>query len=522
MDNIAEVLPDFGGTNDERPIGEIEDIGDSSMGPAAEVATGQPVALAQSPTPSLPGISIPSTEIGSCPWPPPAPFDPGPEERRPYKLGDPQEALIPPASFVSDFVYSMKGKESPIILNIWAALYAVAVESARKVKFKWAIGDLYPNLYLLVVAPPASVHKGAALGRASRILTQMPEYLAGYSRLLSEEKHIKCISSRATSEGIYKALVPKTFIGVLPNGSPHTENYGSRAFVWAPEFATFLNSKKYTEGLVDALTNWYDCLDHDSEDLATRARKPLRDIFFCLAGALTPGHLQKSLPEEAFTGGFMSRVVMICQERPYELFPEPVDYEGYPTEEYLLERLAWIAWTARGSYEFTPEAKVFYYEFYMTSRERTLAATSENQMLARQRHELLVLRVAILLRMAEYREGRDITVENLQWAIKLLEYTYSCQTQAVETVGLTPEAESYVKTRRIILNKGSIKRLDLQRRCAKISIMTHEMNLILQQLHEQGEVAFYIGNKVRNSPSPISDSTEEYRWIGSLEERSNG
>lgn len=522
MDNINEVLPDFGGNKD---VGEIGEIGTESDSVGSRSNVGEQNnsgTVESSPSAELPSISIPSAEIGPCPWPAPEPFDPGPAAQRPYKLGDPQEALIPPPSFVSDFVYSMKGTESPIIFNIWAALYAVAVQSARKAKFQWAIGDLYPNLYLLVVSPPATVHKGAALGRASRLLSGLPDYLAQFSRLLSEEKRIKCISSRATSEGIYKALVPRTLIATLPDRSIFKENFGSRAYVWASEFATFLNSKKYTEGLVDALTNWYDCLDKDSEDLATRSRKPLKDIFFCLAGALTPGHLQKSLPEEAFTGGFMSRVVMVCQESPYELFPEPLVYLDYPDEPYLMERLAWLAWNSRGTYKFTPEARKFYHDFYMVSREKTLILSSENQLLARQRHELLVLRVAMLLRMAEYRPGLDLTVENLKWAITLLDYTYSCQTQAVETVGLTPQAESYVKVRRMIFNKKSIKRLELQKRCSRISVMTGEMNLILQQLHDQGEVAFYIEGHERKAPAPLSNSAEEYRWIGPPEDRPNG
>lgn len=469
------------------------------------------------PVPSMPSLSIKSTEIPCCPWPQPEPFDPGPPKERPYRDGDPQDDLIPEPSFVSDFVYSMKGCESPTLFNIWAALFAVSAMSARQAQFHWEIGSFYPNMYLLIVGPPAGPHKGAAMGRVARLLEALPTFLTPVSRLLAEEKRIPCLSSRATSEGIFAALAPqKKIFTVEGTGQIVNRNFGSRAYVWASEFATFLNSKKYAEGLVDALAKWYDCEDKDNETLATKKVKPLQNIFFCLAGAMTPGHVAR-LPAEAFTGGLMSRVVMVCQERPFELFPRPIHYDGYPDEPFLLERLGYLAFQCRGEYDFTPEAAAFYDSYYMASREKTLKGAVDTAAYARLRHEHLVIRVAMLMRMAEYRPGHDITVQNLEDAISLLEYTYMCQTPVTESVGVNEIGAEFLKVRRIIQTAGRIDRLHLQKRLSRVGILAREMDLILEQLHTQNEVCYEWKDKPLNRATPSRQPDEVYIYTGPKE-----
>jgi len=180
---------------------------------------------------------------GVAPWnesPPKAFVPPDPA---PYPA-DVQDAFIPRSGFVSDFVYSLKGRESPPIFNIFGALFTLSSIAARKSWFVWADEVVYPNLYVLWVAPPAICKKGTAIGRAIKLIQLLPTMVAD-DPVMFDEKSIELVTSKATGEGLYIALAKKEKHYILPNGTFHHEDFGSRAIIAAPEFVTFMNNKKY-------------------------------------------------------------------------------------------------------------------------------------------------------------------------------------------------------------------------------------------------------------------------------------
>jgi len=442
--------------------------------------------------------------------PPPRPFEP-PEEK-PYPP-DPGDALMPEPGFVTDFCYSCKGKESPPIFNIFAALFAVAVASTRKARFAWAAGDFFPNLFVLFVAPPSSCTKTFAAERAHRLLQALPEELLAMGDVvLSKEKTIDYITSSATPGGIMQLMAPRDEVFQVNGGGIHVEHFGSQAYVWADEFVTFLSQQHYAEGLTDALTKWYDCRATDKETFKKESAEPLRDIYFNLAGALTPSGLQKSLPPQAFTGGFMSRVIVVSQQRPVNLFPLPENYPGFPTETDLVERLAWIAYNARGEYSFTPEAAEFYKDFYVKTKLAYFEAGTDTQTYARARHVHLTIRLAMLLRMAEYRPGTDVTLANLLKAIDLLEYTYAGANPVTADIGAAPAKKNYTRLREYVRKQGSVTRGRLLKRMSKAGCLAQEVDALLTQLAQEGSIKMYLGEHEKSGMAPSTQSSEIYKW----------
>ena len=416
--------------------------------------------------------------------------------------------------FVTDFAYSLKDTESPRVFNTWAGLFAISVLGARQAHFKWGVGEMIPNLYLLHVANPSICHKGAALGRAARVLEALSGFLHQHeAHFLAQEKSIEMISSKATPDGLLIPMLPKTELFDTPEGLK-TMSFGSRAFIWAEEFATFLNARKYNTGLVDVLTYYYDCPRHDKQFTQARGKEEFKDIFLCLAGALTPGHLARSMPEELYTGGFMSRCIVVNVEHPAKWVPLPQIGAHALTEPELVERLAALSWTARGEYDFTPEAKEYYCSWYVEYKTKLMEKIVGTTEFAHARFEHQLIRIATLFRMSEYRPGNDVTLENLLAAKELLEYTIKAQRPVQSSMGTTEEYQHLGTVREYIRKKGRVSRLDLAKRASRNRILVTELNAILVQLRAEGMIEFELDGQPTTREMPSTMTKEIYVWTG--------
>lgn len=451
---------------------------------------------------------------GIMPWTesPPTAFVPPPDSPCP---SDPQDVLMPRSDFIRDFAYSLKGRESPPIFNIFGGLFTLSALSARKAWFQWADEVVYPNLYILWVAPPAICKKGTAIGRAMKIIQQVPQILAD-DPVMFDEKSLEIVTSKATGEGLYVALEKKNKTYLLPDGSFHQESFGSRAVIVAPEFVTFMNNKKYNIGLVDTITNLYDCPDIDQEFTRGRGKKTYGDFYLCLGGALTPMHLQRSIPEEAFAGGFMSRCILVVQETPTILYHKPILYPGFPTVPELLRKLRWILYKARGAYTFTDEAEKYIEEWYYPWKKDIIARGLDDEALGELRFDMVMRRIALLIRMGEYREGHEITRENVEDSFKLLNYTYAMQGRATNLVGAKENKRHYVTLSNYVRSQGTVTRRKLLNRMQSSSCYAKEVSDIVMQLKQQGLVRIELDD--HETRTPTSEGREVYVWIGPAED----
>lgn len=455
---------------------------------------------------------------GIAPWnesPPRAFVPPNPP---PYPF-DPQDSLMPQSGFIRDFAYSLKGRESPPIFNIFGALFTLSALNARKAWFEWADEVVFPNLYVLWIAPPAICKKGTAIGRSMKLIQQLPRVVAD-DPVMFDEKSLEIVTSKATSEGLYIALEKKNKTYLLPDGTFHQESFGSRAVVAAPEFVTFMNNKKYNVGLVDTITNLYDCPDIDQEFTRGRGKKTYGDFYLCLGGALTPMHLQRSIPEEAFAGGFMSRCILVVQETPTSLYHKPILYAGFPTVPELLRKLRWVLYKARGAYRFTEEAEKYIEDWYYPWKKGLISKGLDDESLGELRFDMVMRRIALLIRMGEYREGHDITKENVEDSFKLLNYTYSMQSRATNLVGAKEVKRHYVTLANYVKAQKSVSRRKLLNRMQNNSCYAKEVSDIIMQLRQQGLIRIELDE--HENSCPTSEGREIYTWIGPIEDETTG
>jgi hypothetical protein len=172
----------------------------------------------------------------------------------------------------------------------------------RRVWVESANGVIYPNLYVLLVAPPG-IGKSEAIRRTGDLWRK------------TENLHVAANS--VTRAALLDILARSTVKSTLPDGSFqlfHGLNVAASEFgVLCPAHdLEFLNT----------LNDIFDCPDdfseerrHRAEDQQLAIKYPIMNIL----GGTQPGFLSELLPEQAWSMGFTSRLLMIYSATPVKV-----------------------------------------------------------------------------------------------------------------------------------------------------------------------------------------------------------
>lgn len=438
-----------------------------------------------------------------------------PDGEKPY-TEDALDKMLPQPGFITDFINTGRGMESPTLFFAWNALWLLSTVLKREAWLRWYPNKLFPNLYVLLVAPPALCRKSSSMHIAINLLKNLPKCLS--STVESFRKTSQLITGKTTPEGLLNALAPeeRAFLQKSAGDVPEKiikVNKGSQVALSISELAVFLGKQQYNSGMVTLLTDLFDCKDEDSEISRGHGNKALTDIYVTLFGAITPEGMKMSIPEEAFGGGFMSRVVIAYSDTPTKIYSIPKPMPGYPVWEDLKYKLAWIAEHAKGEYYLTPEAEAFYDRWYRQWKAH-LFEVPDNQH-KDNRLDSLILRVALLMRVQEYREGTEITEQNITDAKKLLEYTMRSGEHALEDVGATTYGKSYNAIKKYLLKRGSSTRRELSQYMSSRGITAQEITSVIDQLVVEGSVAIYLGESNTLLERSLGAGKERYTIISS-------
>jgi hypothetical protein len=446
----------------------------------------------------------------------PAPFIEPDVKQYPVDYAD---GLLPPPGFVTDYVNCMRGMESPTIMGLWGALWTLSSALSRDAWLKWYPKPMWPNLYVIVVAPPALCRKSTALDIGASLLTEFTALLPSPPAAFAKQQNI--ITSKATSDGILGDIKPQSRMFTSRDQTlVQSIRRGSKATFAISELPTFLGKQQYNQSLISLLLDLYDCKDYDSELTRGRGREPFENIYATLMGAITPDGLHDSIPAEAFGGGFMSRVISVYETIPTKIYSRPRVIPGYPITKDLVPKLAWIAHHCQGEYDLSPEADAMYDAWYLSWKQRLFA--NEQHLTETFRTDSIILKVAMLLRVQEYKLGNVIEVEHIQAAIDLVQFTLSRSQVVLREVRANSSAfgDAYSKIRKIIQERGSIERKALLQRLSYAGINAETITEIVNQLGEEGFLEIRLDDKRQLVAS--KQSKEQYICLVVSEEDKHG
>ena len=244
----------------------------------------------------------------------------------------------------------------------------VAAALEHRVWLETSGGKLYPNLYVMLVAPPA-VGKGQAIDRVADIW--------------KATKHIHVAPDSMTKASMLDTLAASSRRLLLPEGAGLFE-YASLAIA-REEFGVLVSSHDLE--FLSFLIALYNNPPSLSEVRRTSTSVDIIHPQLNMLVGSQPSILAHLLPEEAWGMGFMSRMVMI-----YATFgPKPDFFDTHPQEQALraaLIRDLQAITKPLGAYTITPE---FRDSFRLWHRQDFSPAPQHSKLVAASRANGLTL-----------------------------------------------------------------------------------------------------------------------------------
>ena len=236
-------------------------------------------------------------------------------------------------SWIDKFVEYTDNSEPPILYRKWTAISVIAAALQRKVHLEWGTYKLYPNMYIVLVGPPAA-RKGTAMSPGAKMLRKLG---------------VKLAAEATTREALISTLKESFRNDVTPDGSTIMNH--SSLTIFSPELTVFLGYNNVI--LMADLADWYDSADRWTYRTKNAGTDEIDGVFVNLLGATTPELLQTTLPQDAIGGGLTSRIVFVYEEKKGKVVAAPfLTTEQANMEEWLQEDLDRI-YMLNGQYQIT-------------------------------------------------------------------------------------------------------------------------------------------------------------------------
>lgn len=303
-------------------------------------------------------------------------------------------------NWLSTYMKYIEDTETPRHFWFWSGLFTLAAALERKVYLPFMRGGIFPNLYVLFIAPPGKCRKGEPIKLSKKLLHDLD---------------ISVYADSATRRAMTSAMAELTKIQSFnaPNG--RLIHHSSFA-VASSEFSTFLMTNM--KEMIELLTDLWDCADKLKHNTFGCGEDKIENIYVNLLGATTPVWLGDNLPQVIQGGGFLSRCIPLSADRKHKWIsnPKPPSDTLYKA---LLHDLKHIN-SLMGRFRWTRETEAFYDEWYR-SLELKLELVKDQRVCGyMERFHIQMLKVAMLLRIS-CSDDLVFDIGDLEAAIRLMD-----------------------------------------------------------------------------------------------------
>lgn len=233
------------------------------------------------------------------------------------------DRLVPPDTFIHDYLRYMEQQETPYAYDFWTACWLLSVAIGRATIVNRPRAPVFLNLYTILVSESGIARKSTAVRHATT-----------FARPLCQ----------SNPQLIETKLTPELLEQKLHGQSVELGNCG--AAISISELVTFLGREKYVEHMPTLLTDLYDCPSFrgGGGTLGTvkHGGRNLRDVFVSFLSATTPAWLLRAINPDVIEGGFTSRVLFIVATEPKRLQSWPKEHEDGELQERIAQHLVSI------------------------------------------------------------------------------------------------------------------------------------------------------------------------------------
>lgn len=212
---------------------------------------------------------------------------------------DPIKDVLPKNGILGEFIRFSDGLSTCARFRFftWCCIIGAAINNRVWIHRgdSELLPKLFPNPWVLLLAPPGRGTKTTIINIATDILSEAcPQ--------------VRILADKITPESLLASLsipagVDKETIIVGPTDAT--------GLIKAPEASVFFGKQQYNMGLVSLITDLYDYRQEWKSSTIRRGKDVLKDVCISIIAGSTPTWLQTMLPQDAFTGGFMARFIIV-------------------------------------------------------------------------------------------------------------------------------------------------------------------------------------------------------------------
>lgn len=388
---------------------------------------------------------------------------------------------LPKTGFIHEYMEYTSIHEAPGSFHFWTAMSVLSAVVQRRAWLSKGIYRVYPNLYVILVAPTGRCRKTGCIKVGIELAGKI-DYLNIIADKTTPEALLEALmQSKVQVEDDEDLLTP----GMAPSNGGKTLSLDSTGFIRSTEMSTFLNKSNYTSGMITLLTDLYDCPDDFT--YLTRTQKPivLDNIFINMLAGTTPEWLATNLPESAFEGGFMSRVIWVVKHWKDRVIP--LEDEPDPAKmKRLVQMLNYIHSHQHGPMVFSDQAKQWYINWYTNNSMQV--SDSEKLSGFHERLPDTMLKVAMLLQAADKPGVMQLELSYIKQAEKIIRWSMDKMFRAFEATDLSRIGQLRRQLNGILDHYGEISQREVMRKVAGRLDYKDQFDQVRDIMIEAGEL----------------------------------
>ena len=350
------------------------------------------------------------------------------------------------ANWLQSYLEYTKYTESSTIFHKWVGISTISGVLQRKVHFKFGRINIYPNLFVVLVADPGVARKTQAINYGEELIDKTPGITlsadATTQQALLEDLETGIIDSAMTDGAIYRHASLSIFSG---------------------EFESFLGQKKDNTKMVITLTDLFDC---KNRPFRYRTKHSGSNIvvnpYLTILAATTPTSLASSLPSESIGAGLTTRILFIWADKKQRKVPIPeITEEIEDLKEILISDLTIIS-RISGEYNFSNESRKWWNVFYNKFEEQDPNRLCKDPAFMGwySRKPLFLIKIGTIVAASK---GNDliVTPKDFEEAYEILEEIEPGMSKAFSAVGKSDTSAEVELVRGIIERHGCISEKSL-------------------------------------------------------------
>lgn len=307
--------------------------------------------------------------------------------------------------------------ESPDLYIDWGFYFLISSCLQRRVWTSQGINAIYPNLFMLLVGPPAC-------GK-SRLISMVSDILQDKELLImsKDKKHTAPIFPYAadsiTAEALSQYLAQEcTKIFQREDGSDYIH---ASCTMLVEELGVFL--KKRTEDTVNMLNQLYDARNYRYYTKA-KGKDNVQNVCLSLVAGTTPSFIRECFNENLISQGFTSRFVVVYQEQPRFLR----QFTGFE-DKHMKARAELVQHVKKlskrcGPIPMSEECAAYHKERYESGSYINNRINSSPKLdMYYARKNIHLQKLALAIQMGKLAESKEITVDSFKQAEKFLAET---------------------------------------------------------------------------------------------------